>query len=713
MGRVAGLLPALVAVAPGVLVAQPPLIRVAPAAQPPPSIRVALADPAPAARVSSSRPFALRSGALEIEVIEALIAREAIPGGEAVLALGSFATEAAAREAVRRQAGGPDPGAAARVTRDAATGRFLAVVEGEPAPGAVEELRARGYPGAGRFDLAAAGDALVVRPLGGAPIRIAGDAPLVAHPPPGAFLEWDGAPYRGRLEFSSAGAGVLVVNELALEDYLLGVVPRELPPDLFPELEAIKAQALAARTYASTPRPAYRGRGYDLCSGPACQVYGGVAAERPLSTRAVRETAGEVILYEGRLIDALYTAACGGSTENAENVFSTPTPYLVARACLREAGGARLQAGRALPLEAGIASLTGALPDRWIEDLPRLDATREEAAAVVGGALEWMGFPRCDATGAAGGRLTLGAFAGLVEALRCGRRSASGFDLPGSSPVGRLIAEGLLAPVERGLGAERAVSALEVAGAAAALLRLDAGLLRRAQVRRASAGEILVEPEDDPAGRLLRLEPAAGGLLYREQRPVRIPGRPAPAPVATPVTELRLRPGDFVRYHPSSGSAARPEDAVVRADLLILEDLGEALDRFSGQASWLAPKNSVDLSRRIERLEGRAIGEIVALEPLAYGPSGRVTRLLVRGVRGEVEIERFSIRSRLGLNENLFFAEPRRDGTGRIVEWWFHGRGWGHGLGLCQAGAYGMAAAGSTYREILAHYYAGATIGRR
>ena len=68
-----------------------------------------------------------------------------------------------------------------------------------------------------------------------------------------------------------------MINRVDLEDYLLGVVPSELPPDLFPEKEALKAQALAARTYALRPRETYRERGYDLCSGPACQVYGGVA----------------------------------------------------------------------------------------------------------------------------------------------------------------------------------------------------------------------------------------------------------------------------------------------------------------------------------------------------------------------------------------------------------------------------------------------------
>ena len=183
-----------------------------------------------------------------------------------------------------------------------------------------------------------------------------------------------------------------VVNRTNLEEYLFGVVPRELPPDLFPEVEALKAQALAARTYALTPRDAYLRRGYDLCSGPACQVYGGVAAEHPLSTAAIRETAGEAIFHDGRLIDALYTAACGGHTENAENVFSNPTPYLVARACIREAGGVRLEGAPADgPLDAALVRLAGAPASGWSGAGLAGPATAEEAARVLTSVVRWLG----------------------------------------------------------------------------------------------------------------------------------------------------------------------------------------------------------------------------------------------------------------------------------------------------------------------------------
>ncbi len=711
------------------LLATVSLAGVRPPAQPVDSsraIRVGLADAASAARVSAPSPFVLRAGELRIEVADALISPETGESGESVLALGSFADRAAAREAAERFAGTSPDAATVRTVRLPASGRFLVALDEGSDPVDVERLRALGFASAALFPVPSpVGDALVVRPLGGSPIRIPGGAALTAEPRPGEFLEWDGDPYRGTLEFARGEAGVRVVNRVDLEDYLAGVVPRELPPELFPEIEALKAQALAARTYALTPRPVYRERGYDLCATPACQVYGGVAAERPLSTRAVRETEGEVLLHDGELIDALYTAACGGSTENAENVFSTPTPYLVARPGRREPGGLRVAGADPLPLEAGVARIGAELPEPWRRDLSMAPVLAPDARRVFGGALDWMGFARCDAADAPTGPLSLGGFADLVEALRCrpapgagGAAAPASVATDGPPSLGRLIAEGLLPAAGLSADPDRALAPRDVVHAAAAVLRLEGDLLRRALVRRFSGDGVLVEPETDPGEDpvLHELRTVPGALLYREVRPTRIPGRDEPRSAPIPAAALRLRPGDFVRYRPLPGSDGAPvsgDGTPVRADLLILEELGESLDRFSSQESWLVPKNNVDLSARIARLEGRPLGEIVALEPLEHGPSGRVTRLLVRGTAGELELERFSIRTRLGLSENLFSAEPRRDASGRITEWWFRGRGWGHGLGLCQAGAYGMATAGATYREILAHYYPGTGIATR
>jgi len=138
----------------------------------------------------------------------------------------------------------------------------------------------------------------------------------------------EGHPYRGRLEVFARDGLVTVVNVLPLEDYLLGVVPREMP-STFP-LEALKAQAVAARTFALYTRAsgAYAALGYDLVPTVACQVYGGVEAEKPPATEAVRATAGEVLTYGGRLIGAFFHSSSGGHTESAEYVWGFPRPYL-------------------------------------------------------------------------------------------------------------------------------------------------------------------------------------------------------------------------------------------------------------------------------------------------------------------------------------------------------------------------------------------------
>ena len=688
----------------------------------PREIRIGLADAVPAARVSAAAPFVLRAGELTIETTDALISPET-GAGESVLALGSFAGEARARqvaEAFREER--PD-GPGVRVRRDPETGRYLAVLStGSRADAA--SLRDAGFPEAGTFRIPAPrGEALVVRPFGGSPIRFAAGVSLTADPPASGFLEWEGSPYRGSFTVFRSGDGVTVVNRTNLEEYLFGVVPRELPPDLFPEIEALKAQALAARTYALTPRDAYLRRGYDLCAGPACQVYGGVAAEHPLSTAAIREPAGEAIYHDGRLIDALYTASCGGYTENAENVFSNPTPYLVARACIREGGGVRLEGAPADgPLDAALVRLTGAPVSGWNGAGLSGPATREDAVSAVSAAVRWLGLRSCDPGGTSAGALSLGAFGRLVEEIRCREPGdpalgpgPDGGELAreGEPALGRLLAEGLLDPSERGLDPARSVSRREVIGVAASLLRRDGALFRRGQIREVAVldGWVRITLEEDAGGiardepPLIRLESRGGAFLFREIRPTRTPGRDDPPPVAVPTGVLRLRVGDFVRYHAAAGPAA---DEPVPFDLLVLEDLGDAEDRFSRQSSWFVPKNNTDLSAAVN--EVKPIGRIVALEPLEFGASGRIVRLEIVGTEGSLELRGLRIRRLLGLAENLFRAEARRGEDGEVTEWWFSGRGWGHGLGLCQAGAYGMAAAGGDYREILAHYYPGTEI---
>ena len=158
-------------------------------------------------------------------------------------------------------------------------------------------------------------------------------APAVA----AELLQSDATPYRGLFEVRPAEEGRLtVVNVVHLEDYLRGVVPNELSPQAFPQIEALKAQAVAARTYALSHLGDYSSKGYDVCATPSCQVYRGQSSEHPLTDRAVEETRGIVATWRGRAIHAYYTSTCGGHTEEGGAIFDDDAPYLRGVACLPE-----------------------------------------------------------------------------------------------------------------------------------------------------------------------------------------------------------------------------------------------------------------------------------------------------------------------------------------------------------------------------------------
>ena len=138
--------------------------------------------------------------------------------------------------------------------------------------------------------------------------------------------------YAGLIELVPVKADKFnIVNVLDIQTYLKGVVPNEMPVTF--GLEALKAQAVAARNYANRPQSAYKN--YDICDSTACQVYYGINSQKEISDRAVDETKGIFALYEDEPILALYSSTAGGITEDWKNVYAynqpkTPAkPYLV------------------------------------------------------------------------------------------------------------------------------------------------------------------------------------------------------------------------------------------------------------------------------------------------------------------------------------------------------------------------------------------------
>lgn len=142
------------------------------------------------------------------------------------------------------------------------------------------------------------------------------------------YVEVNKRRYRGSLEIhkTSGKAGLTVVNILPLEQYLYGVIAREISPNW--PLESVKAQAVAARTYALRNMNKHKSDGYDVCATTDCQVYGGLTSEAPGAIKAVNETRGQVLTYKGQLIAAYFHSSSGGFTENSENVWGSYQPYL-------------------------------------------------------------------------------------------------------------------------------------------------------------------------------------------------------------------------------------------------------------------------------------------------------------------------------------------------------------------------------------------------
>ena len=132
---------------------------------------------------------------------------------------------------------------------------------------------------------------------------------------------------RGELEFRRTSNGMQVINEVELEDYVAGILGREIYPDW--HSETLKAQAVVARSYALHQRAESDGQPFHVEAGTASQVYGGVAAETPAIRAAVATTRGEILAYAQQPILAVYHSASGGRTASAEEVWGRALPYLV------------------------------------------------------------------------------------------------------------------------------------------------------------------------------------------------------------------------------------------------------------------------------------------------------------------------------------------------------------------------------------------------
>lgn len=136
-----------------------------------------------------------------------------------------------------------------------------------------------------------------------------------------------GVKYRGYMVFKKDSGKLAAINYLSMDDYLKGVVGREMSSSW--EIEALKAQAVVARNYATNSLGRHSSQGFDVCAYVHCQAYGGMKSEASSIIQAVEETSGEMVYYNGQLAQTYYHSSSGGKTESNENVWgSTAVPYL-------------------------------------------------------------------------------------------------------------------------------------------------------------------------------------------------------------------------------------------------------------------------------------------------------------------------------------------------------------------------------------------------
>lgn len=509
--------------------------------------------------------------------------------------------------------------------------------------------------------------------------------------------------YRGRLLLYLNDRGALnLINELPVEQYLRGVVPRELGPALYPRLEALKAQTVAARTYALHHLGEFESEGFDLCAGVRCQVYSGVSAEHPLSDRAIEETAGQVLLYDGRLIEALYTATCGGHTEDAALVFPwMNAPYLQGVPC-PEVGTTHL-AGTG----SGAGPFPAALTRRLVPSTggsPRKDLEERLRAVALA-----AGLPLPEDRLASLDRREVRRFVrSLFDLVLDPRQLADpGEAGPGAAHgLGSVRPAALPAsePVEEG-GTLRADEAEWLVLSLARVV----GLLDEEELR---FREIV--PSADGSSSVLRATRIAGsdeesveevlpeGLLTFYRRDDR-----------TRATALDLAPGDRLTLYRWQG-AARALVQTVQSPRAGAPDPARAPARQARLRTWSRFRSDERLAELVaERYPGLGFK---GFEVISRGVSGRVGAIRLLGDGGRsVRVEGLAVRWTLDLPDTRFEAkrvERSVDGAGKVRGWLFTGGGWGHGVGMCQIGAYTMAGRGLDYREILRYYYTGAHLGR-
>ena len=532
-------------------------------------------------------------------------------------------------------------------------------------------------------------------------------------------VKYNGKAYRGRIEvFVNARGSLTVVNVVPLEEYLLGVVPAELS---LPQLEAQKAQAIAARTYAVANINGYGSQGFDLVPTVWSQVYRGVSIETAMGTRAVRETAGMIATYEGKPIMAYFTSTCGGRTENSENIFDHAEPYLRGVECSLEGhrhfepflvktsrqparlkNDENVEMARLMSLMAvnGFLLNTPQMTDDWFDEMP----TENELSSWLNQLALKFGKPFPSVAKETARPLELSRV--LASFLYT---SGTADSLLSDSDINYQLSFDDASEVPKERRADLAMLMRDGYFVLHPDLTLKPGkALSRAQFLRLFR-QIYEKKKWMPVLQTGTTKASVDGkLVLRSGRTDRqLTVRPDVflfrqfGTSSYPVKEAALVGGETVRFQTDTSGAV---------SYLEIEpsETPTSAENMSPFTNWSTTLSAGAVQSRLSRYV-RGIGTLYDVNVKRVGYSRRPVEIEIVGSNGVKTLKGGKIRSAFRLKEQLFVLNKRYSGS-TVVSYTFTGRGWGHGVGMCQYGAYGLAKMGVKADEIIKHYYTGVDI---
>jgi peptidoglycan hydrolase-like amidase len=369
----------------------------------------------------------------------------------------------------------------------------------------------------------------------------------------------------------------------------------------------------------------------------------GAGTEDPLSTQAVRETRGVIATYNGQPITALYSSTCGGRTEAAENIFQEKLPYLVSVLCEYK----HPQPMKFTSTQLVIDYKNAVLNTAGVANFTQLR--------------KFMGM-----TGS-----------GEPPSLAVG-------------PLATWLRTNFYPNVKPGSDLEFMVEQGILPGTGQAVLR-----------------EVLFRLIDKKSS----FEWQQGVLTQWDGQTVKLN-------VGGKIVDFKVNPSALYFFRMGDERTAMKEgdwiggelfefravDGVIQMIVYRKNWVNPSADRYSRLAEWQVHKTRQEIEMAFRSLN---LGEIRGMRVIERGPSERPVTTEITGSLRKANVRALNLRTMLGLRDSLFYFDEERNAKGDLIGMSFYGQGWGHGVGMCQVGAYGMALDGAMYDQILKKYYTG------